>query len=198
MVVDPDPRVIAICGSLRAGSRTKIALEDALRAATEAGATTELVDLSDYELPGFSTERPPLPAAEALRDAVGEADSVLLGTPNYHGSYSGVLKNALDYCGRDEFEGTTVGLLEVAGGAFSGAAVGHLRAICRTLRAWTLPLEVRIPNAADVFASERITDDDILERTHRLGRSLAMYAGMATYPTQIDRSAAVFDGQLSQ
>ena len=107
--------MVDVCGSLRAGSRTCVALREALTAAEEAGARTELVGLREYELPPLRTVET-VPDAEALRRTLRRADSLLLSTPNYYGTYSGWLKNVLYHCSRDELEGTTVGLLEVAAG----------------------------------------------------------------------------------
>ncbi|AUV81404.1 NADPH-dependent FMN reductase [Salinigranum rubrum] len=185
-----EPRVVAICGSLRDNSRTRVALGEALTASEEAGATTELIDLRDHELPSLNAVNRDVPGANTLRKTVNRADSVLLGTPNYHGSYSGALKNALDYCGRDQFTGTTVGLLEVAAGDFPGSALIHLRAVSRSLRAWTLPTEVAIPDSPSVVDERRITDSDIAERIHRLGQELTFYAGMSDYPEQTKRIAS--------
>jgi len=183
------PRVVAICGSLRDESRTRIATDVALTAAAEAGATTELVDLRSYNLPSLNAVEAEVPDAENLRKTITRADSVLLGTPNYHGSYSGTLKNALDYCGRDEFEGTTVGLLEVAAGKFPGSALTHLRAVSRTLRAWTVPTEVAIPDSHSMVTDDGIEDSDIAERTRRLGEELVDYAGVTNYPELSQQSS---------
>ncbi|QIO21995.1 NADPH-dependent FMN reductase [Haloarcula sp. JP-L23] len=193
-----EPGVVAICGSLRDSSRTRIALKEALAASEEAGATTELVDLRNYELPSLNAVDTDVPDAKKLRETVDQADSVLLGTPNYHGSYSGALKNALDYCSRDEFEGTTVGLLEVAAGEFPGSALIHLRTVSRTLRAWALPNEVAIPDSSSVVDENRIKDSGISERTHRLGRELALYAGVAEYPEKVPRTAVATDSTTNQ
>lgn len=178
------PRVVAICGSLRDASRTRVALREALAAAEEAGATTKLVDLREYKLPCLKAEEGAATDANVLRETIDQADSVLLGTPNYHGSYSGALKNALDYCGRDEFEATTVGLLEVAAGNFAGSALIHLRTVSRTLRAWTLPIEVAIPNSHTRVDGTQIKDHEMAERTHRLGQALTRYAGVGDYPEE--------------
>ena len=187
MVRRPNPSVVALCGSLRDESRTRIALNEALDAARDAGAQTELVDLREYHLPGLKATND-VPDAVTLQGTVERADSVLLGTPNYHGSYSGVLKNAIDYCGHDEFEGTTVGLLEVAAGDFPGSALVHLRQVSRTLRAWTLPTQVAIPDSHSTISYEGIEDGDLAERTRRLGREAVDYAGVATYPAVAERS----------
>lgn len=184
------PRVVAICGSLRDESRTRIATNVALTAAAEAGATTELVDLRSYKLPGLDAVKAEVPDAENLRKTITRADSVLIGTPNYHGSYSKALKNTLDYCGRDEFGGTTVGLLEVAAGEFPGSALTHLRTVSRILRAWTVPTEVAIPNSHALVTDDGIEDSDIGERTRRLGGELVDYAGVTNYPELSQQSSA--------
>jgi NAD(P)H-dependent FMN reductase len=177
-----DPTVIGICGSLRDTSRTRIAVSEALAAPVDAGASVELVDLRSHELPSLNTTDTEVPAATEFQQTVKSADSVLLATPNYHGSYSGALKNALDCCGRDEFAGTTVGLLEVAAGAFPGSALIHLRTASRTLHAWTLPTEVAIPDSHSLITDNGIQDPELAERTRRLGRELVTYAGVAAYP----------------
>lgn len=177
-----DPTVIGICGSLRDNSRTRIAVSEALAASAEAGASVELVDLRSHELPCLNATDTELPDATELSQTVKRADSVLLGTPNYHGSYSGALKNALDYCGRDEFEKTTVGLLEVAAGKLPGSALIHLRTVSRTLHAWTLPIEVAIPDSHSLITENGIQDPEFAERTRRLGEQLVEYAGVAAYP----------------
>ncbi|RDI72709.1 NADPH-dependent FMN reductase [Halopelagius longus] len=190
MADSTDPHVVGVCGSLRDESRTRVALNEALSVSEEAGATVELVDLRRYELPSVDGVDAAVPDAEVLRGRIEAADSVLLGTPNYHGSYSGSLKYALDACGRDEFEATTVGLLEVAGGDFPGSALVHLRTVSRTLRAWTLPTEVAIPDSHSVVTDDGIADPRIAERTRRLGRELVEYAGVANYPAAVGRSSA--------
>lgn len=177
-------RVVAICGSLREQSNTRVALETVLDAASERGARTELVDLREYALPPFHADAGAVGDANDLARVVGDADVVVLGTPNYHGSYSGVLKNALDYLGRDEFADKTVGLLEVAGGEFPGSALAHLRAVARTLNAWTLPLEVAIPSSHTTVTDDRIVDDDVRERARRLGEEAVDYAGVGTRDEQ--------------
>lgn len=188
MPPDIEPRVVAICGSLRDSSQTQVALKEALTAAKDIGATTELINLKNYELPSLNAVDGDVPDARTLRRSIKQADSVLVGTPNYHGSYSGALKNALDCCSRNEFGGTTVDLLEVAAGDFPGSALIHLRTVSRTLRAWTLPTEVAIPDSSSVVDENRITDAEIANRTHRLGRELALYAGVSDFPEQIERS----------
>lgn len=183
------PTVVAVCGSFRENSRTRIVLNESLAATRAAGGQTELIDLQAYDLPNLNSVESEPAAATEFKETIEGADSVLLGTPNYHGSYSGSLKNALDYCGREEFSGTTVGLVEVAAGDFPGSALVHLRTVSRTLRAWTLPTEVAIPDSHSMITESGIRDSDLAERVHRLGAELVEYAGVATYPELRERTA---------
>lgn len=179
---DDPPHVVAICGSLREESYTRVGLRHTLSAAEERGATTDHVDLRDLHLPTFNPdEDEPADAAELTR-RVGRADAVLLGTPMYHGSYASPLKTALDYCGFDEFEHATVGLLVVSGGAFPTPALEHLRTVCRALNAWVLPHQVAIPRARTQIADGEFRDTDLEERVHTLGRRIVEYAHIEPEP----------------
>ncbi|MEF8855851.1 MAG: NAD(P)H-dependent oxidoreductase [Haloplanus sp.] len=177
-----NPKVVAITGSQRDGSHTAAAVDIALAQARRSGAETDHVDLSGLDLPLFDPDAPDAGDAATLRQRVRAADAVLLATPMYHGSVASPLKTALDYCGFDEFEGTTVGLLAVAGGAFPTAALDHLRIIARALDAWVLPHQAAIPDSHATFADGELTDPDLRERIERLGENLVEYAGVAAYP----------------
>jgi hypothetical protein len=53
-----------------------------------------------------------------------------------------------------------------------------------------LPTEVAIPDSSAVVDNNRITNSEIADRTHRLGRELALYAGVSDFPEQIERIPA--------
>jgi NAD(P)H-dependent FMN reductase len=180
------PHVVALCGSLRDGSYTRIALRYALEGAENHGASTELLDLREYDLPVFDPDRDEVADAEALRADLRAADSVVLGSPMYHGSYAAPLKNALDYCGFDEFEDTTVGLLGVAGGSFPTGTLDHLRTVCRALNAWVLPHQAAIPSASSQFENGEFVDDKLEERTRVLGKRAVEYARIEPEPPSFE------------
>ena len=172
------PHLIAVCGSRREGSYTRRTLQEALSGVEAAGGTTELLDLAEMDLPPLDPDIDVAGDGDVVRKKIREADAVILGTPMYHGSYSGVLKNALDHCGFDEFENTTVGLLVVSVGPFATPALNHLRVVCRSLNAWVLPYQAAVPQARTVFDDGRFTDENLRERVRTLGIRAAEYAAI--------------------
>lgn len=174
--------VVAICGSQRDGSYTRLALDRAVAAVEQQGATVDLIDLAEWNLPMYDPDRSDSGDAETLRKRVQSADAILLGTPLYHGSYASPLKTAIDYCGFDEFEGKTVGLLVVAGGGFPTPALEHLQSVAQELNAWVMPERVAIPNASDQFDNGELTDEQLADRIEAFGSALVEYAGVEMYP----------------
>ncbi|UPV74645.1 NAD(P)H-dependent oxidoreductase [Halorussus limi] len=181
------PHVVAICGSLRDESVTRTALETALDAAEAEGGEAELLDLREYDLPAYDPDTDDEAEDAALMTRkVREADAVLLGTPMYHGSYSSVLKTAIDYCGFDEFEHKTVGLLAVSGGSFPITALEHLRSVCRALDAWVLPHQAAVPRSHSAVRDGTFTDEDVAERVRELGREVVHYANIEPSPPTME------------
>ncbi|MFU8866420.1 NADPH-dependent FMN reductase [Natronococcus sp.] len=178
--------VVAVAGSLREESYTRPALRHALDAAAAAGASTELIDLRELEIPLFDADDDEAGDASELARRVREADAILLGTPMYHGSYSSVLKTALDYCGFDEFENKTVGLLAVSGGSFPIGALDHLRVVCRALDAWVLPHQAAVPNAHRRFEGRELVDDAIRQRVETLGTRAVQFANIEPDPESFE------------
>lgn len=174
-------RIAGICGSLRLGSYTRRALEIALQGAAEVGAETQLINLTDYDLAfcgGASGEHSDPEGLHRLRRDVQAAQGILLGTPVYHGSFSGVLKNALDLMGFREFEGKMIGLLGVSGGR-AGAinALDNLRAIGRVLHAWVIPEQVSIAEGWQAFdEAGKLKSAELEQRLLELGRQVARFA----------------------
>jgi FMN reductase len=155
------PYIVAVGGTLRPGSSTEKAMQHVLRAADRAGARTRLISGPALQLPMYQPENPDRTAA--ARDLVAQlalADGIILGSPGYHGSISGLIKNALDYAedlrtdARPYFSGRAVGCIATAGG-WPGAVntLGALRDIVHALRGWPTPL------GAAINSSERLFDE---------------------------------------
>jgi FMN reductase len=174
-----------MCGSLRETSYTRLALQIALRGAEEVGAQTQLLDLREYNLAFCNGRRDVSSYPEdviRLRQSVQAVQGLILGTPVYHGGFSGVLKNTLDLMGFREFEGKMVGLVGVSGGRTGAVnALSTLRAIGRVLHAWVIPEEVSIPEAWKAFdQAGNLKDTELEERLLEVGRQVARFAYLHT------------------
>ena len=181
MEINHHINVIAICGSLREGSTTHAALSVALTGAEEEGAEVELIDLRKYRAIFQSVDASDIPhEVLKLKAKVRRADGILLGTPEYHGSFSGVLKYTLDLMSYDEFENKVVGLVGVSGGRMGAVnALSMLRTVGASLRAFVIPTSVSIPQASDAFdANGNIHDLDIVERIKKVGREVTQIAAL--------------------
>lgn len=153
------PYIIGVGGTPRAGSTTERALAIALRAAEQGGARTTLFGGGFLErLPHFNPgPAGPSPEQAELTEAVRKADGIILATPGYHGSLSGVVKNALDTLEltrtdeRPYFHGKPVGIIITADGAQAGGTtLMAVRAIIHAMRGWPTPFGAAL-NSSNLF-----------------------------------------------
>lgn len=149
------PHIVALGGALRTGSTTERLLARALALAEAKGARTTLLAGEAIDFPNFD------PATAAESEAVGRmvetirtADALVLGSPGYHGTLSGLVKNALDHLellrtdDRVYLDGMPVGLVAVAAGwQASVATLTTLRTIVHSLRGWPTPMGVAVNGA---------------------------------------------------
>lgn len=86
----------------------------------------------DLPLPGAGN---PSASVEAMNQAVAAATGVILATPEYHGSYSSVIKLVIDNLGfPSTLSGKPVSLLGMAAGQIGAIkALEHLRSVCLSL-----------------------------------------------------------------
>jgi NAD(P)H-dependent FMN reductase len=173
MTADRPVRILAISGSLRAGSYAYHATRYAFEAAVAEGAVGELLDLRTFELPfcdGREDDSTYPENVHRLRELVASADGLILGTPEYHNSYSGVIKNALDLVSNKHIGGKVCGLVSVAGGAMAMSSLSHLRIVLRAVHAWVIPQQAMIPQVWSVIDAEgAVTDEKILARLREVG-----------------------------
>lgn len=180
---NPEITIVGLSGSLRTGSYTTLAVKIALQGAKESGATVNMLDLNDYKLP-FTQEiwsgKRVSAGITSMRENVKVAQGIILGTPEYHASFSGVLKYALDMMGFDEFEGKMVGLIGIAGGKLGAAnSLTSLRAVGRSLHAWVVPKQVSVSEAWRKFdRSGNIKDPDLELSLKEVGHQVARFASL--------------------
>jgi len=179
-IKDAKIHLVAISGHLKPHNATLQATKIALDYASTLGVQTMLFDLSSITIP-FQDESKDLSdrflEVASMRLAVKDADAVLLSTPEYHGSFSGGLKNALDLMSDHEFKGKAVGLLSLAGGSQGISSLNHLRLVMRSLHAVAIPSQVSIAHSYHAFdANGKFTDKDSENRLFEMVAELVHYA----------------------
>jgi len=178
-------QVVGIGGSTRPGSQSERALHMALASARAAGAKTTAITGEDLVLPFYDpaiTTR--TDAAHRLVDAVREADGVVLASPGYHGTVSGLVKNALDYIedlredDRPYLDGRAVGCIATAyGWQASVTTLTALRSVVHALRGWPTPLGAAVNSALARFDdSGAVSDDTVATNLRTLGGQVVEFA----------------------
>lgn len=154
-MITPPVRVLGMCGSLNTGS-TEAALRVALLAANHSGAEVELLGGAALDLPAYSRARPRTRSSTLLIEAVRAADALLVASPAYHGTVSGLMKNALDHLqelAADDppyLDGKAVGCIGVAeGGQGAVNVLRVLRDVTHALRGWPVPMGVALNGKHD-------------------------------------------------
>ncbi|NET06324.1 MAG: NAD(P)H-dependent oxidoreductase [Merismopedia sp. SIO2A8] len=168
-------KIIGIGGSLRPQAYSYQALNLALTRVQALGASTDIFDLRHMTLPlcNGEDEYPGYPDLVRLKESVRAADGLILATPEYHGSLSGVLKNALDLMSFDEFSGKVTGLISVLGGQSNSNALNDMRLIMRWVHAWVIPEQIAIGQAWQAFGEDgKLLDDKLSSRFDQFAESL--------------------------
>lgn len=181
------PLILGVGGTTRAGSTTERALSVALRAAAAEGAETVIITASDLVLPMYATD-PAVrtPAAARLIDLYRRCHGLIIASPAYHGSLSGLVKNALDYAEdlrmdeRAYFDGIAVGVIACAGGWQAAVqTMGVLREIAHALRGWPTPLGAALNNSVRLFDDTgECLDLSSKFQLENVGRQVVQFAAM--------------------
>ncbi|HEY9218593.1 MAG TPA: NAD(P)H-dependent oxidoreductase [Phenylobacterium sp.] len=157
------PLIVGIGGTTRAGSGTEKALVQSLMAAEAVGAETQLFGGAFLaKLPVYAPNGDaPTDEQQALADAVSRADGVIVASPGYHGSISGLIKNALDSLEllrndpQPYFQGRPVGCIITADGwQAAGTTLMALRSIIHAMRGWPTPFGAALNATSDLFDAE--------------------------------------------
>jgi FMN reductase len=124
------------------------------------------------------------PNAVALIEAIRRADGIVIASPGYHGSISGLIKNALDYVEylRDDirpyFEGRAIGCIACASGwQATGSTLAALRAVAHALRGWPTPLGAGVNSAEIVFNQDgSCANPAVASQLGDIGRQVVQFA----------------------
>jgi chromate reductase, NAD(P)H dehydrogenase (quinone) len=176
-------KILGICGSLRKGSFNRGLLR-AAQELTPESVTIEIYDIGDippYDADIDSTRRPD--SVLRFKQAIADADALLIASPEYNASFPGVLKNAIDWASRPLSETPLMGkpaAVMGASGGLSGTARAHvaLAPVLDSCGVLVMPKpNVMVRQAAKMFDDEgRLVDQDTREHVQRLVESLVKWA----------------------
>ncbi len=187
--MDPECKslILGIGGAARPNSSSEKALRISLKAAEACGVSIALVTGAGLDLPMFT---PHLnfrsDAAQHLVALFRRCDGVIISSPSYHGTVSGLVKNALDYTedlskdGRIYLDGCPVGVIG-CGAGWQGASqvVATLRGIVHALRGWPTPMAATLNTSQPMFDElGACTDATALLQLQLVGRQVAEFALM--------------------
>lgn len=169
-MMDATPLIVGLGGTLRSGSTSERALRLALVEAERLGAATKIFAGPLLNLPPYDpVERDP--RAEPMVDALRAADGIIIATPSYHGSMSGLLKNALDYAEdlradvRSYLTGRAVAAIVCADGVQAmGSTLATTRSIVHALRGWPTPFSAVINSTQRPFSVDGECGDPLVAK----------------------------------
>ena len=178
--------IVGVCGSLRRDSFNLMLLRAAVEAAPD-GTTLEMATIRDIPLyDGDLEAEQGIPAAvQHLKDRIAQADGLLIATPEYNNSMTGVLKNTIDWLSRPPadiprvFRGRPVAIIGATPG--QGATALSQAAwlpVLRTLgmRPW-FEGRVMLSGAGKLFdSSGRLADDAARTRLRKFIEGFAAFA----------------------
>jgi chromate reductase len=176
-----DVKVLAISGSLREKSYNTALLREAQRLAP-AGMTIELASIREFPLYDADLEARAFPqSVKDVSAAIATADALLIATPEYNFSFSGVLKNAIDWLSRPPLDkvlsGKPLAIAGAGGRLGSARAQYHLRQVCGCLSMLPVPRpELFVLNAWEKFDDHgRLKDEVVVTQVGELLGALAAW-----------------------
>lgn len=165
--------VLAVAGSLHRDSVTRIVINEVAQRLRETGCD---VDVLDFEREPLALYNPDvahdLPGYSELQARVERSEVIVLGTPDYHGSISGAMKNFLDHFWH-EFAGKLFATI-VASHEKGLTVTDQLRTVARQCYAWTLPYGVALTEDVDVKDGQ-IVSAALRQRLEMMVRDVRVY-----------------------
>ncbi|MCR8965011.1 NAD(P)H-dependent oxidoreductase [Brevibacillus halotolerans] len=170
-------KIVGIAGSMNVESSTKKVMQIVLDSAKMEGAEVELIHLAEWPLPLYDARNDASTYPEIVHQfvkKVAEADALVAGSPEYHGTITGALKNSFDFLEGRFLQGKPVAIIGVAGGSMGATnTVNTLQLIFRNLHAYPLPGSPSVSNSYKAFTEDNTLQDERLqERFVNLGKEL--------------------------
>lgn len=164
-------KVSILLGAVRKGRQSHRVAQYITKALKDRGIEPDLIDLAKLQLPIFGIDAEAASETgkniEIISSKLMNADAVILVTPEYHGSFSGVLKNALDHFWL-EFQRKPVGVIAASAGRMAGInASSQLQHVILSMGGFPIPVKLLIPDIRNAFnASFEPMNEQIVNMTN--------------------------------
>ena len=164
---------MGIAGSMRQDSYSTQVLKMVLKEAKKYKTDTQIRELRQVNLPIYNPSASYGNGNDKVSNAVKWADSIILSSPDYHGSMSGAIKNFLDYFW-EEFAGKTFGYI-VASHEKGLTVADQMRTAVRQCYEWSMPYNISINGENDFNSKREIINSGLANRIKILARDLSTY-----------------------
>ena len=200
---DPKLKVLVFAASLRAQSLNRKLALFAARVAQRAGASVDLADMRDFEVPLYDGDvetAQGIPAgARELQRRLLASDAFIVSSPEYNGSMAGTIKNLIDWGSRfrpQPFDGRH-GMLLSASPSLAGGNRGlwALRVPFEHLGARIFPDMFSLAMAHKAFAGDDIADEALRGRFEKNVQAFLSLAEAAKHYPCIKRAWVEFLGE---
>jgi NAD(P)H-dependent FMN reductase len=177
--------VLAVAGSLNRKSLTRVVINHVAEKMRADGCAVDVLDLQNEPLPMYNPDTSyHAPDYQALQKRVDNADVLVLGTPDYHGSISSTLKNFLDHFWH-EFAGKL--FVTVVASHEKGLTVtDQLRTVARQCYAWSLPYGIAFADNTDLKDGQVVTDGPFEKRLEMMVRDTQVYGKLIAKQRRAD------------
>jgi len=188
------PLIVGIGGTTSPNSSTEQALALALASVERRGGRVKLFGGDVLaRLPHYLTAgSQACPEGRELVSQVRAADGLIIASPGYHGSISGLVKNAIDYLeetakdARVYLDGLPVGLIVTAyGWQATGSTLATLRSIVHALRGWPTPLGGAINASGGIFKDGECRDPGIASTLELIGHQVHEFARLRRHDSSV-------------
>jgi len=154
-------KVTLIAGSNRSNASSANLLRHIENLLKAKKISVRFIDLSELQLPLFSPDNWDVhPNVKRVLEAVADGDGLILATPEYHGSISGAVKNALDYITGNQVAGKAVLSVSSAGGPLGVSSLSHLQTIVRNLHGVNCSQWISIGYGSNTFGPDGAPSDE--------------------------------------
>ncbi|HKG89377.1 MAG TPA: NAD(P)H-dependent oxidoreductase [Nitrososphaeraceae archaeon] len=192
--------ILGMAGSMRQGSYGTQILKMVLEEAKKYNTDTRILDLRQVNLPLYDPDNTTLldkPSTSkednnndnnnnlaTISNVLKWADSIILSSPDYHGSMSGAMKNFLDYFW-EEFAGKTFGYI-VASHEKGLTVADQMRTAIRQCYGWSMPYNISINGEKDFDSKGILVNSALANRVKILARDLSVYGKLIRNQFLID------------